>query len=331
MNPPSVSIIVPAEGPLAEQALLSVLSQDHTEVELIALTGPGSSEAESRVIRLSTGRDEGRLKHLRHGGGGIAAAFNQGLASATGDLIGFLGPDDYLLPGAVSRMAEQAAAFPAAELISPWFRRSEPGGRLITEVETAELGFADALRLGTWGPRSGTLARRSFAERAGGWDESLMVSPEREWWLRDPEVTLLTIPEVLVVTSGDSDETLELFRERLTILDRFFARSNLPPEITALHDEAYAALLIEHGAALGDPADGECRFVVEDRVAARFDTAARARHTGELLAAKSELELSLIELGSARQAIEQLSLQVTVLEDTLRRREARIDSLEAAR
>ncbi len=91
-----------------EECILSVLDQPYSSVEYIVMDG-GSTDGTEQILskyqdnvdRVVIGKDSGP-----------ANALNKGLAMATGDVVGFINSDDYLLPGSLSKLNEIIQAHP---------------------------------------------------------------------------------------------------------------------------------------------------------------------------------------------------------------------------
>ncbi len=86
-----------------EETIESVGCQDYENLEYIIVDG-GSTDKTLDIIK--------RHHHLitkviSEKDEGISDAFNKGIKAATGDLIGIINSDDILLPGTLSRLAEE--------------------------------------------------------------------------------------------------------------------------------------------------------------------------------------------------------------------------------
>lgn len=95
---PKVSVIVPVYNSerTVGRCILSILSQDYKDVELI-LVNDGSTD-ESLVICCRYAADDPRVKVLSKKNGGVSSARNFGLAHAVGEWITFVDSDDELAP-----------------------------------------------------------------------------------------------------------------------------------------------------------------------------------------------------------------------------------------
>ncbi|MDR1322219.1 MAG: glycosyltransferase [Gracilibacteraceae bacterium] len=101
---PQVSVIMPvynAEAYLA-RAVDSVLAQTLRDLELI-LVDDGSTDSSPALCDAYAARDD-RVRVIHQKNGGAPAARNAGIAAASGDYIGFMDSDDYILPAMYERL-----------------------------------------------------------------------------------------------------------------------------------------------------------------------------------------------------------------------------------
>lgn len=102
------------QGPYMEQALCSVLEQDYPNIEYIVVDA-GSTDGSREIIE----RYKNRIaKVIFEPDNGAADGLNKGFRFASGEVFAFLNSDDYLLPGAVSRMVRAFNRYPSADIIS---------------------------------------------------------------------------------------------------------------------------------------------------------------------------------------------------------------------
>jgi glycosyltransferase involved in cell wall biosynthesis len=102
---PKVSVIVPIYNQLAfiRETVDSVLAQDYPNIELV-LSDDGSTDGTTEVLRDYAAREPERIKLVAsEQNTGIAGAFNRALDAHTGEYIAWLGGDDVMLPGKLSR------------------------------------------------------------------------------------------------------------------------------------------------------------------------------------------------------------------------------------
>jgi len=116
MTAPRVSVIVPIynQAPFIRETVDSVLGQDYPNLELV-LSDDGSTDGTSDVLSEYAAREPERVKVVAsEQNTGIAGAFNRALHAHTGQYIAWLGGDDVMLPGKLSRQVAALEARPDA-------------------------------------------------------------------------------------------------------------------------------------------------------------------------------------------------------------------------
>jgi glycosyltransferase involved in cell wall biosynthesis len=111
---PKVSVVVPIYNqlPFIRETVDSVLAQDYANVEVV-LSDDGSTDGTHDILREYAAEhpDAVKLVASEHNTG-IAGAFNRALEAHTGDYIAWLGGDDVMLPGKLSRQVAVLQARP---------------------------------------------------------------------------------------------------------------------------------------------------------------------------------------------------------------------------
>ena len=116
MTMPKVSVIVPIynQAGFIRETVESVLSQDYPNIELV-LSDDGSTDGTSDVLREYAAGEPERVKLIAsEENTGIAGAFNRALDAHTGDYVAWLGGDDVMLPGKLSRQIAALESHPEA-------------------------------------------------------------------------------------------------------------------------------------------------------------------------------------------------------------------------
>ena len=113
-NQPLISVILCFynEERFLEEAVLSVMNQDHENWELI-LVDDGSSDGSSKIARQYADDHPDKilyLEHAAHANKGLSASRNVGIKKVTGDYVAFLDADDVWLP---EKLSEQLKVFQA--------------------------------------------------------------------------------------------------------------------------------------------------------------------------------------------------------------------------
>ena len=103
-----ISVIVPAYGVQAylRECLWSVLEQDFTDVEIIAVNDCSPDLSGLIIDEVAAADPRVRPIHLKTNAG-LGGARNAGLASATGQYVLFLDGDDTLAPGSLASIADR--------------------------------------------------------------------------------------------------------------------------------------------------------------------------------------------------------------------------------
>ncbi len=102
MNEITVSIIIPVYNreDTIEKCINSLLNQTLEDIEII-IVDDGSTDSTSQIC-LSF--DDSRVKYIRKENGGASSARNLGISLATGDYIGFVDSDDYVITDYVEKL-----------------------------------------------------------------------------------------------------------------------------------------------------------------------------------------------------------------------------------
>ena len=111
---PKVSVIVPIYNqlPFIRETVESVLAQDYANVELV-LSDDGSTDGTQHVLHEYSARDPERVKVVAsEHNTGIAGAVDRALEAHSGEYIAWLGGDDVMLPGKLSRQVAVLKARP---------------------------------------------------------------------------------------------------------------------------------------------------------------------------------------------------------------------------
>ncbi len=284
MSLPLVSIVVPTyeRAGFVETAVISLLEQDYPALEVLAIDDGSRDETSTILARIAERSAPDRFRWWQQENAGQAMTINRGLEQASGELLGYLSSDDYLLPGAILRLVEAFAAHPDADVAYADQLVVDDSDHVTDTVELISMTFEQTLRSGLCPVGVGALVRRRLYERIGGWDPSHHFYPDYEWWLRAGDVGFVRVAQPggawrihggSISTGNFAVENLrERLSERLLLLDTLYARSDLSAKAKATEREAYSTMLIEMGVLFDQDRshESERRFLVEDRLGRRF-------------------------------------------------------------
>ena len=322
---PLVTVITPTynRAQYLAETIDSILSQDYPRLEYLVLDD-GSTDFTCDVLD----RYHDRLTALRHENHGQAWTVNRGFEQARGDFICLVNSDDPLPQGAIRQLSEALLANPEIALVYPNWNIMDETGEYLQHISLPESSYVDMVRWFLCAPGPGTMFRRTLVRDAGGWDPSYHHCPDYEWFVRAGLFgKFLHIPETLAQwrqhegSITTSERGLARAHEYCRLMETFFARADLPPEVRAIEGEALrnayitAALMMTH-----DPSAPNQRFQVTDNLAAilanpEFRKRPTSRTKDGIIA---DLQVSLGEAGEA----------ITWLQGQLADREATIAAQE---
>ena len=179
-----VSVVIPTfnRARRVRRAIASVLSQTHTDVEIIVVDD-GSTDGTGRSLA-SFGR---RIEYRAHSANrGVSTARNTGINAARHPLLAFLDSDDYWLPEKLAAQVDFHEEHPdavASQTEEIWIRggrRVNPGRR--HRKPSGDI-FEPSLELCLVSP-SAVMIRRQILEDVGLFDESLPACEDYDLWLR---------------------------------------------------------------------------------------------------------------------------------------------------
>jgi glycosyltransferase involved in cell wall biosynthesis len=287
-GPQSVSIVIPTRSRTTTlaTAIESVLEQRYPRLELV-LVGDGAGAETTAVIERYAKADPARVRTIFHDHAGQVRSLNRGFAEATGELLGYLGDDDLLLPGAIAKLAEALAAQREPVLAYSAFHAIDADGEVVDTISPPEYSVRESVRLhDSIVGAVGALFRREVVERLGGWDERWRFCPDWDFWIRASTLgPFVRLADPLACYRWH-DEALswaergpEMLAERIALIDSVFADQARAAELADVRAEAYRNAYICAGAYSSGPGvnqPGE-RFYIADRLRSRVSASARAR------------------------------------------------------
>lgn len=179
-----ITVITPSYNQAAfiERTLRSVLDQGYDDLEYLVVDGASTDESPEIIARYAD-----RLAWwVSEPDAGQTDALNKALRRATGDVVGYVNSDDYLLPGA---LAEAAAVLErtGASWMSGACRFVDGDTGEVDHVWTPELphGRRFSWMQQPWSvPQPSTFWRRELFERHGLFREDLHYVFDTEFMLR---------------------------------------------------------------------------------------------------------------------------------------------------
>jgi len=181
---PKISIVTPSlnQARFLEETIRSVLLQSYPDLQYIIIDG-GSTDGSVEIINKYSCWLHYWVSEPDHG---QSHAINKGFANATGTLLAYINSDDLYEPGAFKRMASAFEKTPSPDLsagICTVF--DEHGEKRIFEPQWPQhlSDYVKKTFSSTFGQPAAFWTRDIYL-KAGGFDESLHFSFDREFFLK---------------------------------------------------------------------------------------------------------------------------------------------------
>ena len=230
-----VSVIIPTYNrlPTVREAVESVLKQTYRDFELWVVDD-GSTDGTGEALK----ECGSRIKHIAQDNRGVSAARNLGFRVSKGKYVAFLDSDDLWEPRKLEiqvRCMEANPQFPLCYTDEIWIRR---GIRVNPKKKHAKYSgwiFEKCLPLCIISPSS-ALMKRTLFEEIGGFDETLPVCEDYDFWLRVTcRYPVLFIDQKLIVKRGGHPDQLSTRswgndRYRVMALERLLGSEDLKAE-----------------------------------------------------------------------------------------------------
>ena len=233
-----VSVIIPTYNCelYIVEAVESVLQQDECLYEIIVIDD-GSTDNTKEILEPY----DDRIRYFVQTNQGVAAARNHGISQAHGDLIAFLDADDYFLPGKLAAQTKKFKEHPDIGIVHSGWRRVNAQGEKLFDVKPWEyapqLDLAGWLR---WKPvlPSAMMFRREWLDYVGGFDLKFPPAEDTDLVLRLALAGCQTawLPEITVNyrqhEQSAMHQGLPQAKSLSAVIDNFFAKPNLPNQVT---------------------------------------------------------------------------------------------------
>lgn len=243
MSEPLVSILVASfnHEQFIEQALDSVLSQSHRNLELIIVDDCSTDGSVARIQRWIERTGQPTVFIINEENRGICAVLNQLFAQSSGQFCIYLDSDDWMEPNRIRHHVDHFASLdPDVVLVFGDANVRYEDGRPMDqtflrrilgdeEIPQDEAVF-DRLLVGNFIPTSTVMVRRSAIIDVGGYDESLCYD-DYDMWLRLSHRFRFSYCEGIVANYRVVPSSMShsvtwkplMFRSSITIFERWAA------------------------------------------------------------------------------------------------------------
>lgn len=178
---PLVTVITPAynRASFLDETILSVLSQDYSNIEYIILDD-GSDDNSLDVIK----KYQDHVIWVSHNNMGETRTVNKGFMMAKGEIVVVVNSDDPLLPGAISSAVDVLLLNPDMLVAYTDWNEIGPQSELIKTMFLPEYNLFHMLTNFNVAMGPGTFIRRYAIEKYGGRDDQFIYVGDLEFWFR---------------------------------------------------------------------------------------------------------------------------------------------------
>lgn len=245
MASPRVSVITPTynRADYLPGVIESVLGQGETAIEYVVLDD-GSTDDTAEAVRPYLDR----IVFSRHENMGETRTVNRGFEMVTGEIIGVINSDDPVYRGAVDAAVEALDQNPDVVVVYPDWDYIDPDGAVIEHHRVEEYDYARMLSEHICMPGPAAFFRRSVVEATGGRDASFRYVGDFDFWLRAALVgPFMRIPRTLATfrvhpsSASVAAKGRVMAEEDIRMLDRYYARDDLPAVAHRVRQQAYAS------------------------------------------------------------------------------------------
>lgn len=235
-TPPLVSIVTASfnSASYIENAIRSVADQNYPNIEHIIVDG-GSTDGTLEILK----RNSGGLVWVSEPDRGQSDAINKGWQRANGQIFGWLDADNVYEPYAVAEAVEALTSADRPGMVYAGVRDVDESDIVVREYRPPEFSLLGYLLFHEFNfiPPSSVFIGRQALDRAGLLDVSLHYTMDFDLWLRMGLATTITRVDrfwsrFLLRDASKTGSQMERFGwDILKVIDKFFARGDIPAEI----------------------------------------------------------------------------------------------------
>jgi glycosyltransferase involved in cell wall biosynthesis len=244
MSSPRLTVITPAynAGAFLQETIDSVLEQDYRDFDYIVIDD-GSTDDTPQLLE----RYRGRLTAFRHENCGEQRTVNRAIELAKTDIVGIVNADDPIRPGLLSAVAAAFEARPELVAVYPdWVMIDRKGG-VLRHVLAIEYDYLGMIEGHFCIPGPGTFFRLSMLRGEPARSPKLRYSGDFDLWLRLVlRGPMQRLPGFLATWryhpgGASASNSVALAEDKITLVESFFARTDLPDSIRRLERQALSA------------------------------------------------------------------------------------------
>jgi glycosyltransferase involved in cell wall biosynthesis len=250
---PLISLVLAVKNgwPHVKTAIDAIRRQTYPQFELVVQDGASTDGTLEYLASLS---DIPALRLASAPDTGIGQAYNRGLLRSTGDLICFVGSDEYLEDDALERAITWWKRYPDAVYVNGAVRLTDLNGEVFQLFESAHFDLVGHLRCEVVLAFAGLLNRRKIGADLH-YDEVLRTCPDYDFWIRlgirFPPSEFVVMREVFKTARADrtsmsyrAEGFPQFCRDKLFVLNRFLDTQDPGPVVHAVRVSASAGIFL---------------------------------------------------------------------------------------
>jgi glycosyltransferase involved in cell wall biosynthesis len=218
-----VSIVTPVlnGGKYVAACLDSVVGQSYQSVEHVFIDG-GSTDETTEIIQRYIRQYPGKVRMVSAPGTDPGQAWNIGVKSARGQILGCIGVDDLCEPGAIETVVEFFRSNPDAHFVHGHCTFINEKGEIIKEHRVGDFKFQEFVNTAKHIATPSAFCKRAALERIGWLDSS---GDDFDVWIRIArEYSIYRVDRVLsqLMIHADSAFNPSDFEKRKTLYEQTF-------------------------------------------------------------------------------------------------------------
>jgi glycosyltransferase involved in cell wall biosynthesis len=197
---PLISVVIPTynHAPFLQKALLSVVNQTYSNVEVLVINNFSTDETEAVVSSFANPKI---TLHNFHNHGIIAASRNVGIKQATGKFVAFLDSDDIWYPEKLADCVADLASGSDVVCHGELWVTNNHSSRKVMYGPEKNATYSKLLHRGNCISTSTVVAQKTILNQIGGFSEreDFVTAEDYDCWMRIAAVTerIIFIPKVL--------------------------------------------------------------------------------------------------------------------------------------
>ncbi|MBY0361668.1 MAG: glycosyltransferase [Phreatobacter sp.] len=257
---PSIAVITPLfnGAEYIAETIASLSGQLAERDEHIVVDDGSTDDGAQQVVALAASGAAPRLRLFCQANAGEALTVNRGVAESRADIIGVVNADDPIMAGLLDAVREAFSADPTLAAVYPDWIKIDQWGSPVATIRTLDYDYAVMVAQHMCIPGPGAFFRRSMLGSEPIRDPAAVGISDFDFWLRFGlhGAKVRRLPHALAYWRAHprgatcAFQSPALARSKIDMIDRLFARSDVPLSVRTLERQAKSAAAY-HAALVG--------------------------------------------------------------------------------